>query len=108
MYLFVLVLIFALLVDARAAAAPRVERTRPAEPGVAAPAPTPVPAPAALILAVVGGTQPTGGSEFGLRAPLDIGRDAACDIAIPSHFVLSVTPASAASASSGWWKIGQH
>ncbi len=83
MYVFVLALIFALLADARAASTPRAGRALPAEP-VSPPA---APAPAVPILAVIGGTPPSGGSEYRLTAPLEIGRDAACDITIPSHFI---------------------
>ena len=83
MYIFVLVLILALLADARAAATPRADRSLPREPAPASP-PAVVAVP---ILAVIGGTPPAGGSEYRLLGSLEIGRDATCDITIPSHFV---------------------
>jgi len=83
MYIFVLALIFALLADARAASTPRVDNAMPVEPAST----SPTPHATMLMLAIIGGTMPEGGNEYSLHAPMEIGRDATCDIAIPSHFI---------------------
>ncbi len=90
MYLFLLVLIFALLADARAAGVP-LRAVAPASARPASPTPTPlassVPAVAPRRLVVSAGTPPTGGAEFPLHGPLLIGRGEENDITIASRFV---------------------
>lgn len=86
MYAFLLVLIVALVADARAArpvsrAVPPVPVAAPAEP------PAPQPAPATLRLEVLTGTLPVTGRQYALYGPLEIGRGTSCDISIPNRFV---------------------
>ena len=86
MYLFLLALILALRADARAAAAAQ----QPAAPAQAPsrPAEAPIPrAPTPRSITVVGGTMPTTGGKYQLFNTLEIGRDSACAISIPSRFV---------------------
>lgn len=90
MYLFLLMLIFALLADARAAGVPRRAAT-PVSARPASPAPTPPASPAQVAaprcLVASAGTPPTGGAEFPLHGPLRIGRGEENDITIASRFV---------------------
>ncbi len=76
MYGFLLLVVWAVLADARATA-------RPARAAV--------PASAALrTLVVTGGTPPENGRSFPLLGPLDIGREPTCAISIPSRFISKV------------------
>lgn len=95
MYLLVLILIFAMRADARAASlAPR-----PIAPPVPKPAPVPTPAPSQAptttpstgvrTLVVTSGTIPNSGREYQLFGPVDIGRSADCIISVPNKFVSS-------------------
>ena len=87
MYAFLLVLVFTLMADARAA--------RPAARNAPAPAPTPAPAaspapattPSITRLEVQAGTPPVTGRSYTLYGPLEIGRGTTCDISIPNRFV---------------------
>lgn len=94
MYLFLLALILALRADARATAQPRQpEPSPPVTPQHAASdARYPVShgaqvAAPARAMTVVGGTPPTTGNEYSFCGVLDIGRDNACAICLPSRFV---------------------
>lgn len=83
MYFFLLLVVWAVFADARAAARP--ERS-PAQP-----APLPVTSPvSAPTLIVTGGAAPANGRAFPLVGPLEIGRDASCGICIPNRFVSKV------------------
>ena len=82
MYLFMLALIIAIVADARAASA------SPSTRAVPAPRPEIAEVKAAdITLTAIGGIAPATGREVRAFGPLEIGRDAACDIVIPSHFV---------------------
>ncbi len=107
MYIFVLAIIFAIIADARAASKPREAAQMPAAPlprtGAA-----PARAASAITLTVVGGTPPSTGREYRPRGPLQIGRDSACDVVIPSHFVSKYH---ARISQAGQWMVevsGQH
>lgn len=87
MYAFLLVLVFALMADARAARP--AARNAPAPdfaPSPAAPR-TPAAAPTVTRLEVRAGTPPITGRSYTLYGPLEIGRGATCDISIPNPFV---------------------
>ena len=81
MYLFLLALVAALLLDARATARAAI---RPAAPSAPAPA-----ASSGLRLVVSAGMAPPVGRDIVLQAPVEIGRDAACGIVLANGFVSS-------------------
>lgn len=94
MYGFLLVLVFALITDARAAR-PADHACSPIAPVSHTPAATPPPAPppqaesSILQLEVLTGTLPVTGRKYTLFSPLEIGRGTNCEISIPNHFVSS-------------------
>lgn len=87
MYILVMVLIFALRADARAASAPPLPVAPPSPQPAPARAPQPAAAPAIKCLVVTAGTLPTSGREYPLFGPLEIGRGESSDITIQNKFV---------------------
>ena len=93
MYLLILVLVFAMRADARAASlAPRqMLQPSPNPTPSTAPmtSPTSTPTPQVRTLVVVSGSVPTGGREYQLFGPIEIGRSSTCMVSLPNNFVSS-------------------